>query len=241
MLHATFRGGKLANADVENLLLYNIDSFKIAGRNGIRFEHGEGAALTTAGNPYSFGYRYALATRSGSFDNWREVRTLASFDWVDLGLLTSEKRLAQVWFALARACAQGAISLGGPVAPDTPFAVRLQMRPPIGASPVWGGLVKGIFDGVICAFQAHTDKSCLEDVAHRLALQLPAHPGEIIELLSEQRCAVLGAVSRLVAPYRSGVKWNPRDHDCVAGELLSAESVDANWAIKGKLAEVARP
>ena len=34
---ATFFGAKLANADVENLALYYIDSFKVAGRNGIRF------------------------------------------------------------------------------------------------------------------------------------------------------------------------------------------------------------
>lgn len=40
VLHATFFGAKHPNADVENLALYYIDSFKVAGRNGIRFEHG---------------------------------------------------------------------------------------------------------------------------------------------------------------------------------------------------------
>jgi hypothetical protein len=42
VLHATYFGTKLPNADVENVLLYYIDSFRIAGAKGIRFEHGEG-------------------------------------------------------------------------------------------------------------------------------------------------------------------------------------------------------
>jgi hypothetical protein len=46
-------------------------------------------------------------------------------------------------------------------APKTPFAVRVQVRPPRGRHPVWGGLVKGIFDGLICALQAHTDAAVL--------------------------------------------------------------------------------
>ncbi len=41
VLHATFCGAKLPNADVENLVIYNIDTFRVAGRNGIRFEYGD--------------------------------------------------------------------------------------------------------------------------------------------------------------------------------------------------------
>jgi hypothetical protein len=40
VLHATFFGAKHPSADVENVALYYIDSFAVAGRNGIRFEHG---------------------------------------------------------------------------------------------------------------------------------------------------------------------------------------------------------
>jgi hypothetical protein len=49
VLHATFFGDKLLNADVENLALYNIDSFRVAGGNGIRFEHGGGVPLAPDG------------------------------------------------------------------------------------------------------------------------------------------------------------------------------------------------
>jgi hypothetical protein len=48
---------------------------------------------------------------------------------------------------------------------------------------------------------------------------------------------MLGAVHRLVAPYRDGVKWDPADHWCVAGELLTAEPDGPHWAIRGDLIE----
>ena len=126
-------------------------------------------------------------------------------------------------------------------APDTPFAVKVQVRPPHRRRPVWGGLVKGIFDGVICAFQAHTDTAVLPDVAARLATILPADPNEIADHLIDRRRAVLDVVPRLVKPYRSaGVQWEPADHLCVAGELLPAEPVGPRWAIRGEIVELRR-
>lgn len=172
VLHATFFGPKLPNADVENLALYNIGSFKSAGRNGIRFEHCAVVPLDPDGAEYRFGYRYALASSSGTFAHQRHGRILASFDWIDLGASVDDSKdrtkLAHVWLALARAR-----SRIEPVRPasavNMPFAVKVQVRPPAGAQPVWGGLVKGIFDGVISAFQAHTDLAALPEVIGRLA------------------------------------------------------------------------
>lgn len=105
---------------------------------------------------------------------------------------------------------------------------------------MWGGLVKGVFDGVICALQAHTDTAVVPEVAARLATLLPADAADIEERLLDQRRAVLGAVHRLVAPYRDGVKWDPCDHLCVAGELVAAESVDDRWSIGGTVVEMSR-
>lgn len=51
---------------------------------------------------------------------------------------------------------------------------------------------------------------------------------------------MLGAVNKLVSPYRAGVKWDPSDHRCVAGELLAAEPIDDRWSIKGDIVELAR-
>ena len=239
MLHATFFGTKRENADVENVALYYIDSFAIAGRNGIRFEHGAAVPPAPDGTEYPFCYRYALAPRSGGFADWKQGRTLASFDWTDLGASAGDKKAAPVWLALAR----GQVEVVAPTcAPETPFAVRVQVRQPHGRQRVLGGeLLKGIFDGVISAFQVQTDTAVLPVVVARIATVLPADPVEIEEHLLDQRRAVLGPVPRLVAPYReTGVQWNPGDHWCVAGELLAAEPVDSRWAIRGELVELSR-
>lgn len=239
VLHATFFGAKDPTADVENVALYYIDSFRVAGRNGIRFEHGAAVPPAPDGAEYPFCYRYALAPRSGGFADWQPGRALASFDWTDLGSFANKKRPAQVWLALARG--QSAEVAEPTRAPETPFAVRVELRPPHGRPPrVNSDLVKGIFDGVICAFQAHTDTTVLPDVVARLATVLPANPKEIEEHLLDQRRAVLGIKQRLVYPYRADVKWDPDDHMCVAGELLPAEPVDERWAIRGELIELSR-
>ncbi len=243
VLHAAFLGPKLPNADVENLTLYNIDSFRSAGRNGVRFEHGAVVPPAPDGAQYGFGYRYALASISDTFAHRRLGRTLASFDWIDLGASVGEKKdctkLSSVWLALARAREQ--IESTGPGSGAAkPFVVRVKIRPGAGRQPVWGGLVKGIFDGVISAFQAHTDMTGVPEVTARLAASLQADRTEIEKHLIEKRWAVLGAVPRLVSPYRDGVKWDPADHLCVAGELIAADPVGPCWSIKGDLIAVAR-
>jgi hypothetical protein len=63
---------------------------------------------------------------------------------------------------------------------------------------------------------------------------------EIRKHLLDRRRAVLGAVQKLVFLRAEGVQWNPADDQCVAGELLPAEPVDARWAIKGELIELSR-
>lgn len=238
VLHATFFGPKLPRADVENLVLYNFGSLSVADRNGVRFEYGNTVPPAPNHAHYRFSYRYALAPRSGAFDHWQQGRRLASFDWADLGAFAGDKKLAQVWLAIS----QGAAEVDEPVAPETPFAVRVHVRPPHGYQPGWSGLVKGIFDGVICAFQVHTDAPVAPAAVVRLAKNLRVEPDEIERLLLNPRRAVLGSVRRLVSPYRGGVKWNPSDHLCVAGELLAAEpqADEDRWAIKGEIVELFR-
>jgi hypothetical protein len=103
LLVATFFGAKPSTADAENLLLYNIDSFATAGRNGMRFELGSAAPPTPDGSHYPYRYRYALAPRAETLSNWQQGGTLASFGWTDLGTFAGEKKAAHVWLALARA------------------------------------------------------------------------------------------------------------------------------------------
>ena len=238
MLHATFFGAKHLNADVENLLLYYIDSFRVAGRNGIRFEHG--AAVPPAPDGAEYPVLLPLRARAAV----GRLRRLAA--GANAGVVRLDRPGRVRWRQAGGTGLAGARPRRGrgvrtsARAPETPFAVRVQVRPPHGREPVWGGLVKGIFDGVICAFQAHTDTAVLPEVVARLATVLPADPAEIEAQLLDQRRAVLGVVQRLVYPYRKGVKWDPADHLCVAGELLAAEPVGERWAIRGELVELSR-
>jgi hypothetical protein len=242
VLHAAYFGHKPPRMDIENLLLFNVGSFMSAGCNGIRFEHGAAVPMPADGELYQVGYRYALAPRSASFTDWQEARTLASFGWTDLGGFRPGKIAAQVWLALARR------RIGEPeprpaLTAGTSFAVKAEIRPPYGKSPrLSADLVKGIIDGVVSAFQAHTDTSTSGEVAARLANVLPADPAEIEDLLLERRWAVLGPVPRLVHLRDGGVQWNPGDDWCDAGELLAAEPkpADTGWAITGQIIELSR-
>jgi hypothetical protein len=237
ILHATFFGAKRPEADVENVVLYYIDSFAAAGRNGIRFGHGGVVPPAPDGSEYPFCYSYALAPQSGGFGDWRQGRTLALFDWTDLGAFDGEKLAAQVWVALRR----GEVEVFEPAcAPETHFAVKVQIRPPHRHRRGVGNLVKGIFDGVISAFQVHDNPVVLPEVGARLATLLRADHVQIEEYLLDERRAVLGRAPRLVHPYRKGVQWNPTDHLCVAGELLLAEPVGSRWAIRGEIVELSR-
>ena len=102
-----------------------------------------------------------------------------------LGEFRREKISAQVWLALAR-------RRGGqpesPLGVGTRFAVNLKIRPAKENSPGPNAeLVKGIIDGVVNAFQAHTDHSTSGGVAARVAKVLLAAPDEIETLLLERR------------------------------------------------------
>jgi hypothetical protein len=237
VLQATFFGEKDDRADVENVVLYGIDSFEVPGANGMRFELAGAAKRAPSGDAYPFSYRYALRPRSDGFDIWQQGRQLAAFGWTDLGAFVGEKLAAQVWLAVVR----GQVKVAEPVCErGTAFAVKVEVRPPHRHRRVLGNLVKGIVDGVVAAFQAHTDTTILQEAASRLATSLAADPAEIERHLLDQRRAVLGSVPRLVRLSDDGVVWAPADEFCVAGELLRVEPIDEHWAIRGEVVEVSR-
>jgi hypothetical protein len=241
VLHATFLGAKHPGADVENLALYYIDdtgrSFASAARFGLRFELAPSVPRSPTGTEYAFGYRYELAPRRASFPHWVEGRELVSWDWIDLGGFSGEKKLEQVWLAIART----ATAIASPAKrKNAPFATRLLIRPPRATVPVLGYLVKGLVDGVVCAFQAHSDCSNVTELATRVSRVIPASPDEIEALLTSEQAAVLGAVPRLLHLRGRGVQWAPGDDMCMAGEILTLQATTASWALKGRIVELHR-
>ncbi len=239
LLHATFFGAKHRAADVENLVLYNVDesgaSFDSATRAGVRFELGANCPISPTGLEYAFGYRYELVPSTTKFRYWRERRLLATWPWVDLGTFLDEHRLEQVWFALK----QAEIDVASPPRePDIPFAVLVTIRAPLSNRPTLGRLVKSIFDGVVSAFQAHGDTSGTAELAALVSRTLRADPADIQALLVGQRQAALGTQPRLLHRHGDGVQWSPADDLCVGGELLAETSTVSTWAIKGKIVEL---
>jgi hypothetical protein len=238
ILHAVFVGDKRVNADVENLVLYNIDSFTRAGRNGIRFEHSTVGPPASDDGKYPYHYNYSLVPSENTFTCWQPSREVASFGWTNVPIFSGEIKPAHVWLALARS---SSLNLEAEWDGVTPFGVFVQIR---GSKKrqarVKSELMKAVLDGVICALQTHTDTSILPDITVRLAASLPADPGEIEEHLLNGSRAALGPVPRLVKPFgANGVQWNPSDHLCLAGELLPAEPAGAHWAIRGRVVALA--
>ena len=65
---------------------------------------------------------------------------------------------------------------------------------------------------------------------------MPLSKEQLEQLLVQRRQAVLGVVPRLIYPYRDGVKLNPSDDLCVAGEVVFTEfGGTADWYIRGEV------
>lgn len=233
VLHATFSGAKRPRSDVEHLLLYNIDSggasFASAARHGLRFELGP--TILAGRESAAYRYSYELVSRGAGFEHWRPVRRLARWGWTELGALAGEKKLEQAWLALSRAAA----IVSGPVRDcQSPFSVRVRIRPPLGRQLLLPPLVKGVFDGVICAFQAHSDPSTVRELARRVVRNIPMDADEVEQLLFDRERAVLGSNAPLLRR-GEGVAWAPSDDHCVAGELAAEAAVDESWASPARL------
>lgn len=130
-----------------------------------------------------FEYQYELDERSGDFRCWQSSQRLVRWDWIDVGPNLDGKALERVWLALRRAgCAIEATRSGA----EAPFTVRIAVRPPAGRPAAPAAMIKGLLDGVICAFQAHTDSATVTDVATRLTRTLAASQAELQGLLVDR-------------------------------------------------------
>lgn len=241
VLHAEFAGVKRPNVDVENTLLYNVDTtgrrFQPSASGGVLFEHAPAAPdPAPSGSTYACRFRYCLRPRDQTFGAWRDTRELARWGPLRIGSLSGEKKLEQVWWSLVQAEAEVNSSAR---APEAPFAVRLGLHPPGQARIPTVALVKGLFDGVVCAFQAHRDRGTSAEMAELLSQIVDGQPVAIAKHLVSERQAVLGAVQRLVHGRGAGVQWAPADNLLVAGSLSMARPQGTEWRLAGTISEVA--
>ncbi|WP_395307551.1 hypothetical protein V4U86_19315 [Mycobacterium sp. AMU20-3851] len=239
ILHASYAGYKPDNMDVENLLLYNIDQtiggcFKPSTRHGVRFELASSLRGTApSGRRYPCSYKYELTSRDGWFDHWQPTRGLASFSDVDLGGFPSAKRLEQVWLAIHGAEAERAEK---PIAGAERYAVLLTIgQPSSKMTCAHPGLVKGLIDGTVAAFQSHPSNSPLDEVADRLARITGRPANRLMQLLQDDSLAVLGTQPLIHLFGRAGVQWSPADHLLTAGQVLCRPVSGTNWTLSGEI------
>jgi hypothetical protein len=149
--------------------------------------------------------------------------------------LHGEKKLEAVWWALRSAAVSVAHTQR---AAATPFAVEVKLHPPRDTRPTTAGLVKGLMDGVVCAFQAHQDTGTSPALAEHLSPVISSPADEIEAALVSGERAVLGSVPRLVYERRAGVQWAPADHMLVAGRLIVMPPSGETWRLAGGISEV---
>jgi hypothetical protein len=237
ILDASYAGHKPANMDVENLVLYNIDAaaggcFAPAARHGVRFELAAAPRRSPpSGRAQACSYRYRLVSPTSEFSYWRPTRRLARFTDATLGAFPASRRLEQAWLAIHRAEAE---TVGTGAGAGRPFAVFLTLDFPRGTTVSVGPeLVKALIDGTVAAFQGSSATDRTVQAAARVAAATGEQPGLITQLLTDSTRAVLGATGTLVHLRGEGVQWNPADHLCVAGQLLTTQTAGKTWALSG--------
>jgi hypothetical protein len=131
VLDAVYAGPRPTNMDVENLLLYNIDSggrsMAAAVTYGVRFEHlADHAPVSPTGWASACFYEYRLAPADGRWRTWTAQRPLARFTDISLGRFRAHRRLAQVWYAIRTSAT---VETSAPAGTPLAFAVRLRVTP----------------------------------------------------------------------------------------------------------------
>ncbi|HYM14498.1 MAG TPA: hypothetical protein VEZ14_02985 [Dehalococcoidia bacterium] len=238
VLHAVYVSPVTDHCDVENVLFYNIGTgaFRQAMSNGVRFERSFSRVpvpprwMTADAQHYQ---AYRLQGAVDGFSHWVRGATVATWDGVELPPLTSSTKVAAIWRAItmARSGIQVERTLDGRFG----LHVVVEMPQPAAAQGV-SSLMKPLLDGLISAFHRH-DGSREAELSQRLATQTGSKAHEIARLLGTDGMAALGT-RRLLWVRGRGVQWNPRDDDCVAGDVAIRASRGERWSISGALFEV---
>lgn len=225
-LSCVLYGALPARADVENLLLYNIDSSggRSAGAAQISFEQ-----VPSRGDwPYTYAYRVSPPTTG--FAHYAEHRVIARVGPAVVADGSSDRLLDRVWLAVNAQDAVRALA-----EPRGPLALRLRVALPRRPNRGIAGMIKGIFDGVVAALAVDAGSST-ESIT-RLAARHGFSFDEIAGFLRAGP-APLGATRLLDARGATSVHWRPPDDQLVAGALALVERPAARLTLEGELIEV---
>jgi hypothetical protein len=219
-------------ADVENLLFYNLGGgYNHLTRNGIRFEYIEGSVPAPDDDAQSCDHhRYALCSSRSPFVGYEWAGVLAEFE----GPLPSVRPTAlDVWWAMK---SKGDLAVYGQAPGRYALIVECCLgcrRRPFDSA---ASLLKPVFAGIITALHSWQKSHPVDPlVLERIAAFTRARPTEVGAKLVQAADAPLGERTGLIRPWRSSLQVNPRDDDCIAGQLLLSESDEDEVWMRGEL------
>jgi len=198
--------------DVENVLFYNVGdgAFSKICKDGIVFERGfELPPLSEDGMAYDHYQFYTFIENDQiASKKWRQTHTLARWETISLGYLSSSAKLRDIWHSMVTEKI-GAIQIKRDAEIHSKFGISLMLTALPESISNLANVIKALLDGIISAFQVHNGMD-IGEVSRILALQLREDSDEIQQLLSDRRKAILGE-TRLLKKFRNGVQWNPAD------------------------------
>lgn len=221
IIHASYSGSPPRGSDIENILLYNIGSgaFRNCAARGVRFNR-------RAPEPHPFyAHRYTYEIEPLTVEFQASAPVVARMEGtVDYRALRHSTAL---WQQLCGATLKTTSTI-----PDgAEFAMRVKLGLPP-RTPSAAALIKTVFDAIIIRSQSH-DGPLADDVIDRLVAATMWTPAQVISALRRD-ASPLGSGS-LVHSFRTGVKWNPCDDRCVAGELLIDDITGHDVAIEAEI------
>lgn len=212
-LSAAYTSITAGRCDAENILFYNVGPGAFARLSGA------GLGFTKVpldcpvppelpSGPFLHHHRYSLEPIPTP---WSQVNPIATVTGAPLGDIANP---AHVWWAVRQH-----LETRSPSGPVEVFGMSLVLAEGGATCPSLAHLFKVLVDGVVAALHCH-DGSRLDEVSRRLAGRLGIEERLVRDALMDDSHAMLGR-TRLLWPFGShGLQWNPRDEDCVSGELL---------------------
>lgn len=229
ILHASYHSKIIESFDLENILFYNIGAscFSAVVREGIRFERVFANAPAVEGTEeFPHYHKYQLQKKQGDFLYWKRGAPKYYFQSITIPKLKPEI----VWHSMLT---QSEMKVDKSLKKSDKFGLCITLAIPNRMNTNAASVVKPLFDGVIASFHQHNGMD-IDEISDRLSMKLDADSKGLKELLLNDASNLLGR-RRLLWLRDQGVQWNPRDDDCVAGELLIRKVKVNDYHISGHI------